>query len=114
MGELADQGMLTGLPELARRFSRKIERQQGICLSAADLELFVLSGAYGTLSEAAGAELRARSQERLRQRAPRGAACTPAGISEQPMEVLARVQQLTKPGSSVSDRAYIAALTKDA
>lgn len=40
------------LPDLCRRLSRKIDSGKGAQLSAADLNLFVASGAWRALSEA--------------------------------------------------------------
>jgi hypothetical protein len=44
---------MTSLPDLQRRFSKAIERGKGIRLEAADLDMFVASGAYETLARAA-------------------------------------------------------------
>ncbi len=55
---------MANLSELHRRMSKKIEMRRGLQLSAEDLDLLVISGAFEALTTAASAELRQRALSR--------------------------------------------------
>lgn len=56
---------VSSLPDLARRFSRAIEKGKGIRLEAADLDLLCSTGVLAALTDAAAAEQQRQAAERL-------------------------------------------------
>ncbi|KQT32506.1 hypothetical protein ASG29_12085 [Sphingomonas sp. Leaf412] len=56
--------VMASLPDLDRRFSRKIEAGKGIQLSADDLDLFVSTGAYDVFRQAVAEYQRTQCQQR--------------------------------------------------
>ncbi|MEN2747305.1 hypothetical protein [Sphingomonas sp. T9W2] len=103
---------MTTLPDLDRRLSRKIESGKGMQLSAADLDLFVSTGAYATFRLAVEECQRDQCRQRsARNRSTSGANTSlSAGLieptsksagtmsSESASEALARAQAATRPG----------------
>jgi hypothetical protein len=116
MTDPIDKDHLSGLPNLGRRLSRKIETRKGVQLSPADLDLLVLSGAYETLCAAIGAYQKAQSAQRVSQ-----AKTTAQASASNPLEhnaaaaaALATARRLKAPRSKREDVAYIAHRTKGA
>jgi hypothetical protein len=111
----ADDGPLAGLPNLGRRMSRKIETRRGLQLSPADLDLFVLSGAYEAFSNAVAAYQKAQCDERLlASQSTKTGERIYSGKQETAEQAIARARQAADRLSPSQAKAYIAALSKNA
>lgn len=84
---------LAGISDLERRLSRRIEEHKGIQLSAHDLDLFVISGAYEALRKAATDFQRQICEQRIEERQPKAASKPHADKTQAALE---RAQMIIK------------------